>query len=158
VNPLYGRDSYAGQFSRPTGAASSNLYNLGDFMLGLRSTYALSNILVAEMQQNMHFVYLQDDWRVNDRLTLNAGLRYEYATPWTEASNVLSNWNPATKTMVIAKDGSLKDRSTVNPDKNNFGPRLGIAYTLEDRTVIRADAGASYVHFHRAAPTSANVL
>ena len=35
-------------------------------MFGLRSTYALSNILVAELQQNMHFLYLQDDWRVND--------------------------------------------------------------------------------------------
>ena len=80
-------------------------------------------------EQNMHFMYLQDDWRVNDRLTLNAGLRYEYATPWTEANNVLSNFDPATKTMVIAKDGSLEDRSTLKPDRNNFGPRLGIAYT-----------------------------
>ena len=70
VNPLYGRDSYAGQFSRPaTATAANNLYNLADFMFGARSTYALSNILVAELQQNMHFLYLQDDWRVNDRLT-----------------------------------------------------------------------------------------
>ena len=83
-------------------------------MLGLRSTYALSNILVAELQQNMHFLYLQDDWRINDRLTLNAGLRYEYATPWTEANNVLSNFDPATKTMVMAKDGSLEDRRRSN--------------------------------------------
>ena len=156
VNPLYGRDSYAGQYSRPAGATASNLYNLGDFMLGLRSTYALSNILVAELQQNMHFIYLQDDWRVNDRLTLNAGLRYEYATPWTEANNVLSNFDPATKTMVLAKDGSLEDRSTLKPDRNNFGPRLGIAYTLADRTVMRAGYGVSYVHFHRAG--GANVL
>ena len=52
VNPLYGRDSYAGQFSRPAGAASNNLYNLADFMFGLRSTYALSNILVADLVQN----------------------------------------------------------------------------------------------------------
>ncbi len=42
----------------------------------------------------MHFLYLQDDWRVNDRLTLNAGLRYEYATPWVEENNVLSNFDP----------------------------------------------------------------
>jgi outer membrane receptor protein involved in Fe transport len=156
VNPLYGRDSYAGQFSRPAGATAGNLYNLADFMLGLRSTYALSNILVAELQQNMHFVYLQDDWRLNDRLTLNAGLRYEYATPWTEASNVLSNFDPATKTMVMAKDGSLEDRATLKPDRNNFGPRLGIAYTPVDRTVIRGGYGISYVHFHRAG--GANVL
>ena len=58
--------------------------------------------------------------------------------------------------MVIAKDGSLEDRSTLNPDRNNFGPRLGIAYTPADRTVFRAGYGISYVHFHRAG--GANVL
>ena len=156
VNPLYGRDSYSGQFSRPAGAAANNLYNLADFMFGARSTYALSNILVAELQQNMHFLYLQDDWRVNDRLTINAGLRYEYATPWTEQNNVLSNFDPATRTMVMAKDGSLQDRSTLQPDRNNFGPRLGMAYTPVERTVIRGGYGLSYVHFHRAG--GANVL
>lgn len=156
VNPLYGRDSYAGQFSRPAGAPASNLYNLADFMFGLRSTYALSNILVAELEQNMHFLYVQDDWRVNDRLTINAGLRYEYATPWTEANNVLSNFDPATGTMVMARDGSLEERATLQPDRNNFGPRLGLAFTPADRTVIRGGYGLSYVHFHRAG--GANVL
>ena len=156
VNPLYGRDSYAGQFSRPAGAAAGNIYNLSDFMFGARSTYALSNILVAELQQNMHFMYLQDDWRVNDRLTLNAGLRYEYATPWTEANNVLSNFDPNTKTMIMAEDGSLQDRSTLKPDRNNFGPRIGLAFTPIDRTVFRGGYGISYVHFHRAG--GANVL
>ena len=58
--------------------------------------------------------------------------------------------------MVIAKDGSLQDRSTLKPDRNNFGPRLGIAYTPADRTVVRAGYGISYVHFHRAG--GANVL
>ena len=157
VNPLYGRDSYAGQFSKAASTdPNNNLYNLADFMFGARSTYALSNILVAKLQQNMHFMYLQDDWRMNDRLTVNAGLRYEYATPWTEENNVLSNFNPATRTMVIAKDGSLRDRSTVNPDRNNFGPRVGIAYTPAERTVVRGGYGISYVHFHRAG--GANVL
>ncbi len=65
VNPLYGRDTYNGQFSRPAGAASSNLYNLSDFMLGLRAQYALSSVLVADLRRNMHFAYLQDDWRVS---------------------------------------------------------------------------------------------
>jgi hypothetical protein len=157
VNPLYGRDSYTGQFSKVVStAANNNLYNLADFMFGARSTYALSNILVAELEQDMHFLYLQDDWRLNDQLTVNAGIRYEYATPWTEANNVLSNFDPATKTMVMAKDGSLQDRSTLKPDRNNFGPRFGIAYTPAERTVIRAGYGVSYVHFHRAG--GANVL
>ena len=56
----------------------------------------------------------------------------------------------------MAKDGSLEDRSTLKPDRNNFGPRLGIAYTPTDRTVIRGGYGISYVHFHRAG--GANVL
>jgi hypothetical protein len=156
VNPLYGRDSYAGQFSRPTGAASNNLSNMADFMFGLRSTYALSNLLVAELEQDMHFVYFQDDWRVSDRLTINAGLRYEYATPWVEQNNILSNFDPASRKLVLAKDGSLEDRSTLTPDRNNFGPRIGLAFTPAERTVLRGGYGVSYVHFHRAG--GANVL
>src|SRR6185503_11113989 len=95
VNPLYGRDTYGNRFTQPAGAANNNIYNLADFMLGLRSQYALSNALVAQMRKNMHFAYLQDDIRVNDRLTVNAGVRYEYATPFWEADNVLSNFDPA---------------------------------------------------------------
>jgi len=156
VNPLYGRDQYAGQFTRPAGAAAGNLYNLADFMFGLRSTYALSNILVAELQQDMHFTYVQDDWRLNDTLTLNLGLRYELATPWVEKNNVLSNWDPVAKTMILARNGSLRDRSTLETDTNNLGPRLGFAWTPIERTVVRGGYGISYVHFHRAG--GANVL
>ncbi len=149
VNPLYGRDTYSGQFSRPAGATAGNLYNLGDFMLGLRSQYALSNALVAQMRRQMHFLYLQDDIRVNSQLTLNAGLRYEYATPLWEAGNVLSNFDPASRAMVIAKDGSIADRALVNPDRNNFGPRLGLAYGVTPKTVVRGGWGVSYVHNQR---------
>jgi hypothetical protein len=156
VNPLYGRDQYAGQLSRPAGAAAGNLYNLADFMLGLRSTFALSNILVANLRQNMHFLYVQDDLRVNDALTLNLGLRYEYATPHWEKDNILSNFDPERRVMVPAQDGSLEERTTIEPDRNNFGPRVGLAYTLTPRTVIRSGYGISYVHFHRAG--GANIL
>ncbi len=156
VNPLYGRDQYAGQLTRPSGAAAGNLYNLADFMLGLRSTYALSNILIANLRQNMHFAYVQNDIRVNDQLTLNLGVRYEYATPHWEKDNLLSNFDPVTRTMVLASDGSLEDRALIEPDRNNFGPRLGLAYTLTPRTVLRGGYGISYVHFHRAG--GANIL
>ncbi len=156
VNPLYGRDTYSGQFSRPTGATANNLYNLADLMLGLRSQYALSNVLVANLRQNMHFLYMQDDFRASSKLTLNLGLRYEYASPQWEADNILSNYDPVARRMVPATDGSLYDRALINPDRNNFGPRLGYAYTINDRTVSRGGYGISYTHFNRAG--GANVL
>jgi hypothetical protein len=156
VNPLYGLDSYTGQFSRPAIAAASNLYNLADFMLGLRSQYALSTFFIAQMEQDLHFTYVQDDIRVNDALTINAGLRYEYATPMWEADNNLTNFDPVTATMIKAKDGSISDRALVDPDRNNFGPRLGFAYTPVEKTVVRGGWGTSYVHVNRIG--SANLL
>jgi hypothetical protein len=157
VNPLFGLDSYTGQFTKPVATLpQNNLYNLADFMLGLRSQYALSTFLVANMEQNLHFTYLQDDIRVNDTLTLNAGLRYEYATPMWEASNTLTNFDPVSQTMISAKGGSISDRALVDPDRNNFGPRLGFAYTPMPKTVVRGGWGLSYVHVNRIG--SANLL
>ena len=63
---------------------------------------------------------------------------------------MLSNFDPSTNSMILAKDGSIYDRALINPDKNNFGPRLGFAYTLTPGTVIRGGYGVSYVHFSRA--------
>jgi hypothetical protein len=156
VNPLYGLDSYTGQFTRPTGAAANNVYNLADFMLGLRSQYAISTLFVAQMRQNMHFAYFQDDIRMTDHLTANAGLRYEYATPMWDASNRLTNFDPTTLTMLTAKDGSIYNRALVKPDRNNVGPRLGLVYAVGPRTALRGGWGVSYVHANRIG--SANLL
>ncbi len=151
VNPLYGRDEYAGRFTRPAGSTSTdNQYNLADFMFGLRSRYSLGNILVAQVRQNLYFGYVQDDFKLNSRLTLNMGLRYEYGTPQWDANNVLSNFDPDTKTMIMAKDGSIYDRALINPDRNNFSPRLGFAYSMTDKMVLRGGFGINYVHFQRA--------
>ncbi len=130
VNPLYGINVYAGQFTRPAGAAANNVYNLADFMFGYQSQYGLSNILVADMRQQMHFAYVQDDIRLSDPLTVNAGLRYEYATPQWEANNVLSNFDPVALAMIPARDGSIEDGSTIRPDRNNLAPRLGVAWSV----------------------------
>jgi len=156
VNPLYGLDSYSGQFTRPAGAAANNIYNLADFMLGLRSQYALSTLVVAEMRQRMHFTYVQDDLRMNDRLTINSGLRYEYATPMWEKDNRLTNFDPASARMITATGGSIANRALVNPDRNDFAPRLGFAYSASPNTVVHGGWGISYVHWDRIG--SANLL
>ncbi len=150
IQPLYGQDTYSGNFSRPANvSASNNLYNVADFIFGARSQYALGSPFIAHYRQRMHFAYLQDDFNVNSKLTLNLGLRYDFATPQYERDNRLSNYDPATNTILLAKSGSLYDRALVDPDRNNFGPRLGFAYTPMPSTVIRGGYGISYVHFNR---------
>ncbi len=149
TNPLMGLDTYAGQFSRPATAGGNTIYNLTDFLFGARNQYEFANLLVVEMQRRLHFAYVQDDFKVNNKLTLNLGVRYEFATPFTEANNRLSNFDPATRTIIQAKDGSLYDRSLVDPDYNNFAPRVGFAYNFLSKTVLRGGYGIGYVHFNR---------
>nr|MDQ3013500.1 TonB-dependent receptor [Acidobacteriota bacterium] len=147
-HPKYGQDTYSGQFSRPSGAAN-NIFNIADFLFGARSQYELNNLVVVNYRQRMHFGYLQNDFKVSQKLTLNLGVRYEFATPQYERDNRLVNFDPDTKTLIQAKDGSLADRALVNPDRNNFAPRLGLAYNILPRTVLRAGYGVSYIHFNR---------
>jgi hypothetical protein len=154
VNPLYGLDTYAGQFSRAAGVATGTgadqqTYNLVDFMFGLRSSYALTNFFVAQYRQVLHALYFQDDFKVNSKLTLNLGLRYEYGSPQWEANNKLTNFDPAANRLVAAKDGSIADRALIDPDRNNFAPRLGFAWSPIKKTVVRGGYGISYVHFNR---------
>ena len=157
TNPLMGLDTYTGQFSRPTGAAANaQLFNLADFMFGARSQYEFADLLVVNMRRRLHYAYVQDDYRVNQNLTLNLGLRYEFATPYFEDQNRLSNYDPVTNSIIQAREGSLYDRSLVDPDFNNFGPRLGFAWNLNDRMVVRGGYGIGYTHFNRLG--SADVL
>jgi hypothetical protein len=150
-NPKYGRDAYSGQFSRPAGTTTNDpaTYNLADFMFGARSTYAIINPFIANLRQRMHFAYLQDDVKVDPRLTVNLGLRYEFATPQWEKDNFLTNYDPVSNTLVQAKNGSIYDRALVNPNRNDFAPRLGLAFAVSSRTVLRAGYGVSYIHFNR---------
>ena len=149
TNPLMGLDTYTGQFSRPTGASANNLYNLADFFFGARSQYELANLTVAQMRKQFHFAYLQDDFKVNRKLTLNLGLRYEFGTPYYEKDNRLSNYDPVSNSIILAKDGSLYDRALVDPDYNNFAPRLGFAYNIFDKTVVRGGYAIGYLYQNR---------
>jgi hypothetical protein len=150
INPLYGRDAYAGGFSRPAGGpADATSYSLADFYFGLRSQYALANYVVGNYRQHENFVYAQDDYRLTRKLTLNIGVRWEYATPRWERDNVLSNFDPATNSILKAKSGSIYDRALVNPDKNNFAPRVGFAWSAMKDTVLRGGYGMSYIHQNR---------
>ncbi|MBL8240036.1 MAG: TonB-dependent receptor [Bryobacterales bacterium] len=148
-NPKSGQDSYSGRFSQVPGTPTNNLQFLADFMFGARSSYTLNTANIVNLRQWMNFFYLQDDFKVSKKLTLNLGARYEFSTPQFEKTNAMSNFDPATNTIIQAKAGSIYDRTLIKPDKNNWAPRLGLAYTLFDKTVLRGAFGVSYIHFNR---------
>jgi hypothetical protein len=160
INPLYGQDTYSGQYSKPTCAqlgqaagctiaSDATSYDLADFYFGLPNNVTLGNNLATNLRQHVHSLYVQDDWRVTPKLTLNLGLRWEFATPIWERDNLWSNFNPATNTLVRATNGSLYDRALVNPNYKDFGPRLGFAYSPDAKTVVRGGYGISYDFFNR---------
>ena len=102
-NPVYGQSTYNGGFSY-TGTNASTLsaadtgtkeaVALADFIFGAQSAYQLNNFVIVHLNQRMHYMYLQDDIRLSDRLTVNAGLRYELVTPQWESNNLLANFEP----------------------------------------------------------------
>jgi hypothetical protein len=160
TNPLYGQDTYAGAFSKPTCAAlgqpstctipsDAASYSLADFMFGTPNQINLGSYTVINLRQFVHSLYFQDDFRVSSKLTLNMGLRWEFASPLYTRDNNYSNFDPATDTMTGATSGSLYNRSLVHPDYTDFGPRLGLAYSIDAKTVARAGYGISYDFFNR---------
>ena len=91
--------------------------------------------------------FVQNDWKVNTDLTLNLGLRYDIFTAPTERFDRQGNFVPATKTIQMAGDNAPGGRDLANTDKNNFGPRIGFAYSglKSDKTlVIRGGYGLLY--------------
>ncbi|HEV3470231.1 MAG TPA: TonB-dependent receptor [Pyrinomonadaceae bacterium] len=96
-----------------------------------------------ETFQNSHALYLQDSFRATRRLTLNAGLRWDYYGVLDEQSGLLSNFDPRLGLVLVGTSGL--DR-LYEPDWNNFSPRLGLAWdvTGRGRTVVRAGWGLFY--------------
>jgi hypothetical protein len=153
-HPKYGVDNYSGFFSSPgttsgLSAAQQQAYSLADFMFGARSHYEINNYAVAHLRQRMYFGYLQDDFKATSKLTLNLGIRYEFATPQWERDNRLANFNPATNSLIFPSGGDLYGRALVHADPHNWAPRVGVALQANPKTVIRSAYGISYVQFNR---------
>jgi Carboxypeptidase regulatory-like domain/TonB-dependent Receptor Plug Domain/TonB dependent receptor len=153
-HPQYGQENFTGYFSDAGSTANltgvqQQVYSLVDFIYGAPSHYELDNNPVAHLRQRMYFGYLQDDYKITNRLTLNLGVRYEFATPQYERDNKLSNFDPITQSLIFGSSGSLYNRSLVHPDTNDWAPRAGFAWQAGSKTVIRGGYGLAYVQFNR---------
>jgi hypothetical protein len=123
---------------------------MADFLLGYVSDLQMSNVWVVNQQHRAQMYFVQDDWKVDSHLSVNLGLRYDFMTPALEENNALTNFIPSgAGALVYAKDGSLEDRGLVKPDRNNFAPRVGVVYQLNDKTVVRGGWGIFYNLFDR---------
>jgi outer membrane receptor protein involved in Fe transport len=119
-----------------------------DFLLGYPQNAQLTNLHVTDARLWMAAFFLQDEWKVTRRLTVNYGLRYDYSTWPYEAGNQVTNFDPATGKTFTAADSAFGN-GLVNPDKNNFAPRLGFAAQLTDKWVLRSGYGRFYQLFER---------
>lgn len=134
---------------------------IADYLLGIPNTAGgAAGSSRSNYRSNFLGLFVQEDFRINQRLTLNLGLRYEYGAPWKEQSNqegffdpttglityhkLPANIPPALNGLYNTKEG-LVPAGILQPDKNNFAPRVGLAWRpFGDKTVIRAGFGAFY--------------
>jgi hypothetical protein len=138
-NLTRGRYDYSGVFTSADGLGTASGDPFADFLLGYpQDTTRTKGSGQAYLRQSVYAGYAQDDWRIAPRLTLNLGVRYEYASPYTDARNNLLNLDYST----LPKPPQLvRTNSGTNPDRNNFAPRVGLAWQPAARTVFRAGYG-----------------
>jgi hypothetical protein len=118
---------------------------LASFLLGQVQQFSI-DLQQQEIRNRASFqeYFVQDDWRMSDRLTMNAGLRYTLNFPSTEENDQVAVFNLATQQLEYAGVNG-QPRAARQLHKDNFGPRLGLVGRLTDKTVARAGYGIVWI-------------
>jgi hypothetical protein len=144
---------YATNAARPTFAFNGTYtgVGLGDFLLGyVQNINTSANQQLDTIQQSIYHSYVQDDWKITKRLTMNIGLRYEITTPFIEEhdkqSNLVLDQGPCYLQIIQVADAGRcgVGRSLTHTDWNNLAPRMGLAYQASAKTVVRSGFGVFY--------------
>jgi hypothetical protein len=138
-------------FITTNGKGSFRFSNLSNYLKGVeRNTGTVSQILLGNplrhISNQQYAAFLQDDWRLTPRLTVNLGLRYELTTVIKDRDNQLGNFDPNSPTGLVQVGSGLS--SIFNGDHNNFSPRIGFAWDVQGngKTVVRAGGNVMYAH------------
>jgi hypothetical protein len=132
---------------------SNTGYDFADFLLGLpQQTTLQSGTNSYDFRAHSFDLFVQDDWRIFSKLSLNLGFRYEYNGPFTEAHNRIANLDVAsgfTNAAPVLPGGTGRFNGTfpaslIRPDRNNYAPRIGVAWRPLKQTVVRAGYGINY--------------
>jgi hypothetical protein len=150
-------DNNAGTFTLATtnglNANGSSIPNTGGndlsrLLVGAVSTYTITQNLLSSLPRNwLHALYFQDDWKFSRRLTLNLGVRWQIQSAENNKYGQISSFDPtANDNLVPGGKGLITHPQTLyNKDWNNFQPRIGLAWSMDDKTVIRAGFALSTV-------------
>ncbi len=133
-------------------AAQNGIANaFASFLLDAPSGYSRDLVIIDTpgTQQYNYFSFVQDNWQVSQKLTLNLGLRHEYYTPLVGLVDKggLSNYNPSDNTEHVAGYGDVPKNLGVKGTWKNFAIRTGASYRLSEKTVIRGGYGESIIPF-----------
>ena len=160
LNAVFNFNSAQTQGYNATGAlltATGNAY--ASYLLGAMNSSSVNQNSIGETggRYKDYALYFQDDFKLSSRLTLNLGLRWDIWGPFYEVNNLMSFFNPNLANpaagghlgaLQFAGNGadSCNCKDPVNTHYKNFGPRIGAAYRVNDKTVVRAGYSIMYVH------------
>jgi hypothetical protein len=152
LTTLNGRGTFTfdGTYTQNPQSRTGTGSGVADLELGLAQMVVTSTVGLSNLRAQNDFWYLQDDWKVSPRLTLNLGLRYELYWPLYDTQNKQGNFvtdpgNPNFGHMIFAGVGG-QSRSLMTVDPHNFAPRFGFAYRVPHagEMVIRGGYGIFY--------------
>ncbi|HJT69459.1 MAG TPA: TonB-dependent receptor [Terriglobales bacterium] len=144
-----GNLSFSGQFTSDSGSIADGSGNgLADMLLGIPVNSVISTVTYFGNRQHTYGAFVEDNYKASTKLTLDLGLRYDYATPVYEAHNRQSNFD-YTKGIIVPAGTPGYPEHLATPHKDNFAPRVGLAYTpFESKPlVIRAGYGRFFVFY-----------